>query len=440
MPRTASALRLLLLSGSFGAFCSSAVGCSHEVESPDISANAPPGAVSPDLVCNAKTVSAPFTTVTLRGSGMTPMPSKTLEDKRVLLLPKVELTMVTPLAGAAPLPAPLAIQDDAENPSGARRVKWTSETEMSFDVFEEDKLPTGVMTITVTNPDGKKAANIEKTLAIVPKPVLAELKPPSICDDQADQTVVISGSNFLAFDGRAPSVKVGDKTYTPTFEDKDCVAVEGNFAEKNVRLCSVATIKIPKGDFVVTASTRVPVVMTNPAPADCQSSETIELTINPPPTVDNVVPGTVCEGGSQLTISGSNFQPGATVTMICPAASIDASAVTVSSDGKQISATFGGGASPGDACDVVVKNPDGCVDKGTHKKVTVVTGPIVFYADPPIVYNGVSMAVTVFATSITRPLPSDGAITIRPSGGGAETKLTPRDVPGYVNRVQITIP
>jgi len=442
MPRSASALRLLFLTGSFGAFCTSAAGCSHEIESPDISSKAPPGAVEPDLACNAKPASRSFSTVIIHGTGMTPMPSKTLEDKRELILPKIEMTMVAPLPASAPMVAtPVVIQDNPGDEKAPRRVKWTSESEMSFDIFEEDKLPTGVMTLKVTNPDGSKSTTIEKSLAIVPKPVLAELQPAAICDDQENQIVAIVGTNFLTFDGKTPSVMVGTKPYTATFDPKDCQAVEGNFVEKDIKLCTKVSIEIKKGDFPVTEKTKVPVVVTNPAPADCATSETIELTINPPPTVTSVAPKSVCEGGSQLTINGKNFQSGATVTMKCAASAVDASAVTVNADGTQISATFGGGATPGEECEIIVKNPDKCEDRPLpHQKVTVVTGPIVFYADPPIVYNGVNMAVTVFATSITRPLPATNAVTIRPSGGGTETSLVPRDVPGYVNRVQITIP
>jgi hypothetical protein len=180
MPRSVTALRLLFLTGTFGAFCTSSAGCSHTIESPDISSQAPPGAVDPDLACTAKPVSRPFTTVTIHGSNMTPMPSKTLESTRELILPKIELVMETPLGGATPLAAPLAIQDNPGDPNAPRRVKWTSESEMSFDIFEEDKLPTGVMTIKVTAPDGSKSTSIARSLAIVPKPTIAELKPAAI--------------------------------------------------------------------------------------------------------------------------------------------------------------------------------------------------------------------------------------------------------------------
>lgn len=439
------ALRLALFTAITATLAMSAAGCSHEIESPGISSNPPPGAVDPDLACNEKTVSSPFTTVTIKGQNMTPMPSKTLEDKRQLILPKIQLKMETPLAGAAPLAEPITIADDPANPT-ASRVKWTSESQMSFDIFGEadmagrppaDKLPTGVMTIIVTNPDGKKATNIQRTLAIVPRPTISEIKPGAICDDQSEQTVVITGTNFLFHGDKAPTVMVGDKPW-PAVDPTGCETVEGNFVETNVRLCSGISIKIPAGTYKVTTKTELEVSVTNPAPADCKTSETIKITINPPPRVDAVVPSSVCEGGSQVTVTGDFFQTGAKVTLKCPAASVEASKVTVESD-KKLTATFGGGATPGTTCDVVVTNPDMCEDRPLpHKTVTVVTGPIVFYVDPPVVVNGVNMQATVFATSITKPLPAD-AVTLT-DAAGAETKLPGKDVTGYPNRVQVTIP
>ncbi|MBI2390900.1 MAG: hypothetical protein HYV09_15015 [Deltaproteobacteria bacterium] len=442
------ALRLALFTAITAALAVSAAGCSHEIESPGISSNPPPGAVDPDLACNEKTVSSPFTTVNIKGQNMTPMPSKTLEDKRQLILPRIQLKMETPLAGAAPLAEPITIADDPANPT-ASRVKWTSESQMSFDIFGEadmagkpvtEKLPTGVMTIIVTNPDGKKATSINRTLAIVPRPTISEIKPAAICDDQSEQIVVITGQNFL-FHGaagaeKAPTVMVGDKPW-PAVDPTGCETVEGNFVETNVRLCSGLSIKIPAGTYKVTTKTELDVVVTNPAPADCKTSETIKLTINPPPRVDAVVPASVCEGGSQITVTGDFFQAGAKVTLKCPASSVDASKVAVESATK-LTATFGGGATPGEKCDVIVTNPDSCEDRPLpHKTVTVVTGPIVFYVDPPVVVNGVNMQATIFATSITKPLLA-GAVTIT-DAAGAETKLDPKEVTGYPNRVQVTI-
>src|SRR6185369_14434613 len=136
-----------------------------------------------------------------------------------------------------------------------------------------------------------------------PPPVVGEVKPPAICDDQSDQVVTITGTNFLVYDGQAPTVIVGtppnQKTYVGTVDPKSCTKLEGNFSEMNVMLCTSMTFTIKQGDFQVTEPTKVTVVVQNPPPADCQSSAEITLTISPPPQVDSVIPATVCEGGSQ---------------------------------------------------------------------------------------------------------------------------------------------
>lgn len=425
-----STLRLALVVAVMGAF---SPGCSDEKESPAIASER----VEPDLACNATPASRPFSTVTIHGSNMTPMPSKTLESKRELVLPKVELTMVTPIPATGTAAPPRTIVDDPANPAGSR-VKWTSETEMAFEIHEADALPTGVMAIKVTNPDEKAATTIDGNLAIVPKPTISELKPPAICDDQSEQTVVVNGSNFLFFDDKAPTVKVGDKSYSATADAAACQFVAGKFRERDVKLCSTVSIKIPKGDFIVTMPTKVAVTLINPAPADCQSSETIELTINPPPKVTAVVPSTVCEGGSQLTVSGEGFSPGAKVLIDCSGKRIESSSATVTPDGKQVSATFGPGATPGEKCDVIVVNPDGCEDRPLpHQTVTVTAGPIIFYADPPVVYNGVNTQVTLFATTIT----GDPEVTITPAGAMTPvTTLADTAVSGRPNRRQALVP
>ena len=415
------------------------VGCSHEIQSPT-----PKGSTAaPDLVCTDKPVSKPFSSVVINGVGMTPMPSKTLEDKRELILPKISLEVAQPL-GATKASDTFVIADDPAHPE-LSRVHWSTELLMSFDIRPEDKIPTGVMTIHVTNPDGRSTTTIEKGLAVLPAPVISEVKPPAICDDQADQQIVITGTSFLVFDDKVPSVTVGDPpmqhTYVPTVDAANCTALAGNFTEKNVALCTSLTITIAKGDFVVTETTKVHVVVTNPAPADCASSEAIELTIEPPPVVNSVVPATVCEGGSQLTINGSGFQQGATVALDCAGAMVISTAVNVAKDGKTIGATFGPGAVPGTMCDVVVTNPDGCQDRPLpHKQVNVTTGPILFFVDPPVVYNGINTRITLFATTIQAPLPAD-AVTITPTGMTMPvTKLEITPVANHPNRLQAIVP
>ncbi len=417
--------------------------CRHDLDSP-----APALAnVGPDLVCNGASVSTADgrTTVTLHGDRFTPMPSRTLDEPVRLLLPRVTLTPAGALPGAAPPPGPIEIVDDPAAPA-ASRVRWTSPTEMSFDVVPADALAAGVFDVAVTNPDGTSAASLAGRLAILPPPIVTMVAPAAICDDQDDQVVVITGANFLAYAGATPTVTIGSGAGAHTYEARvaasDCQALVGAFDEADVALCTALTITVPDGDFVVTASTDLPVVVTNPPPADCASSSSpVTITLDPPPRVDSVIPATVCEGGSTLTVNGAGFKPGAAVELRCPGVTVAAAAVTVVADGAQLTATFGGGAAPGTTCQVVVTNPDGCEDRPLpHKSITVVSGPVVFFVDPEVVYNRINTRINVYATTIAQPL-SANAVTIVPTGQAAPvTQLAFNPVVGHPNRLQAIVP
>ena len=425
------------------ALCALIAACAHDIESPrpDVAA------ATPDLVCNGASVSTADgrSTVTLHGDRFTPMPSRTLDEPTRLLLPRITLTPAAAVPGGTLAPAPIEIVDDPAAPD-ASRVRWISAQEMSFDVLPADGLATGVFDVTVTNPDGTSAATSSRKLAILPPPIVTMIIPPAICDDQDDQDVAITGANFLVYDGQAPSVTIGlgagAHTYPARAAAADCAAVDGTFTEAGVTLCTMITITVPQGDFDVAAVTTLAVVVTNPAPADCASSSTpVTITLNPPPRVDSVLPTTVCQGGSTLTVNGANFQAGAMVSLMCPAATVVAGAVTVIPDGTQLTATFGGGANPGTTCQLIVQNPDGCEDRPLpHHDVSVVSGPVVFLVDPEVVYNGINTRINVYATTITQPLAAN-AVTIVPTGQAAPvTVLTFNAVAGHPNRLQAIVP
>ena len=412
--------------------------CKHDLTSP-----APTlASVAPDLVCNGAAVSQPqgTTSVALAGSDFTPMPSHTLKDPRQLILPSVTLGRVAALPGGTMPAAPITIADDPANPS-ASRVHWTDESAMAFDVAPSDMLAPGVFDVTVTNPDHSHATTLSQHLGIIPPPIVTQATPMAICNDQSAQPISITGSNFLVYDGAAPKVTLdtpaGPKTYTATFAPSDCAPIPGTFAETNAELCTTISITVPQGDIAVMANTPVSLIVTNPPPADCASSTGIQVTIDAPPTVTSVAPSTVCEGGAQLTITGTNFLPGEMVELQCPGGvDLDAANVMVNADGTQISATFGPGAPAGQTCDVIVTNPDSCQDRPLpHKTVSVVTGPIAFDVDPDVVYNGINTTITIYATTLTQPIQS-----VELSMGGTVTSLTFSPVAGHPNRLQAVVP
>src|SRR5262249_26366439 len=157
---------------------------------------------------------------------------------------------------------------------------------------------------------------------------------------------------------------------------------------------------IPQGTFMAGTYS---VTVTNPPPADCFSQETVMLTVNDPPVVTDVKPGSVCAGGTTLEVDGTGFQMGATVGLVDQKGGgmVGATGTMVNAGGTQITTTTMPGGAVGDTYDVVVTNPDGCTDKVPHKAVAMVPGPIVFYADPEVVYNGVNTRVTLYATLLT---------------------------------------
>lgn len=404
-----------------------ASGCSHKVESPAVAGKS----VSPDLACNAQ-LSSP---IVISGSGFTPMPSKTLAGTKALILPSVTLLGSQDLTGA-PVPGakPVAISG---NPGGefSTNLSWQSESLMTLSVDESLALDPGLYDITVTNPDGEQKAKISQALAIVPPPSITDLVPPALCDDQSDQTLTIEGSGFLQVGDALPTVtiKASDGTvheYAVTAVT-GCAPIPGR--DPAVQTCNTATITIPKGDLPPGDYT---VVLTNPAPAACSSTDGITLTVNPPPTVTSVAPQKVCSGGSVLDVTGTGFQDKAKVTLDCGNGNpVDATSVTVNSD-TSLTATFGPGVNDGDTCQVIVTNPDGCFDTPPHQEVTGTEGPILFYVDPPVVYNGINTVITMYVTSVT----GTPTVTITPGTGctgATDTTLANPKVSG--NQIQAVV-
>ncbi len=409
------------------------VGCAHEVVSPSVAAE---DRVEPDLVCNAQLT----TPVDITGRGFTPLPTQVLEDEAVLLLPSVKLLLTHDLEGqevTGDAEAPVLLSGDPRE-QNADHLTWHSSQHMTARLDEALELDPGIYRLTVTNPDGSASASVGEAVAVVPPPTIGELQPNALCNDQEDQTVVLVGETFLRVGTALPTVQMVSADGS-TFEEfdvealADCSAIPGR--DPAAEQCTSATITIPAqtlepGEYEVT--------ITNPEPANCVSSNSLTLTVNPPPEVDSVVPSTVCSGGSMLELTGRYFQDGASVELRCSDADPIVSQSTEVQDDTAMTATFGPGAAPGVDCEVVVVNPDRCEDRPLpHEVVTGTEGPILFFVDPPVVYSGINTRVTLYLTAV------DGEFTVQiepTDGGAAPTDLVATLVAGHDNRVQATIP
>ncbi len=276
------------------------LGCSHDIESPTVASKA----VQPDLVC----VEQLTTEVILSGDGFTPMPIKTL-DATQLQLPHIALDRKQDLAGTS-ASGKADIPDDPASPAKSL-VHWTSEQRMSFKVTPTLALVPGLYDVIVTNPDAHHAATFAGGLAAVPRPTLAGTAPDVLCDAEEDQTVVLTGSGILQVGATLPTVHVADKNFLAT-KVEGCAPVPGKHTEGDVRSCTSATFVIPKATFQPGV---YDVTLTNPAPANCVSSDKIAITIVPPPTVSTVAPDLVCDaqGEQTMTLTGTGFLTNATL-------------------------------------------------------------------------------------------------------------------------------
>ena len=365
-------------------------GCSHKLDDPKPTL----ASVMPNLVCSDQLTTA----VTVAGTNLTPVPTKTLAGGEVLAVPIVTLTEETDLSGAAMTSSPIAL--NAASDTSNTHVRWESEQQMSFDVTPDLMLQAGVYDVTLANPDGK-TATLAQVLGVVPPPSVTSATPVHVCDAQMDEMVVLTGQNFLVIGTDQPEVDVFDSTgvavLTATGTASNCSDAAAQLMEA-IQECTTLTFTVPKGALPPGSYT---LRVTNPAPAGCQSSETIALTIEPPPVLTDVLPSTICQGGGPLDLKGMNFLPTATASVTDPTAmqTVAATTTMVSADGTDAKATFAfpSGLAAGDKLDVTIDNHDGCTAT-LPAKVTVVSGPLIFYVDPPFVAQGVVTPVTVYTT------------------------------------------
>jgi len=257
-------------------------------------------------------------------------------------------------------------------------------------------------TLSVDNPGPASCHSTETVLlTLVPAPTLAAVEPGVVCTAQGDVLLVITGNGFLVIDGETPTISIDGSTYLSSASE--CEPTPG--PKKTTMRCTRLEVTLPEG-ALQTGEHQVSVM--NPAPAGCVSSNVLTLPVWPPPTVTGVAPHTLCAGGGTLSVTGSGFRPGAKVTL----GSGSASSVTVASD-TELSATFDStGLVVGGPYDLTVTNDDSC-SATLPAAVTVTLGPQIFFADPPVVWNGITTTILLYGSGFTGSIAS---IAIRPTG------------------------
>ncbi|MCC6994985.1 MAG: hypothetical protein IT370_10290, partial [Deltaproteobacteria bacterium] len=281
-----------------------AIGCSKKLESPTPSLTS----VTPNLVCGEQLT----TPVSVSGDNLTPLPTDTLQSRAVLVLPRVSLTQTSNLDGTAATGTPVVIADDPADAS-KQHVHWMSEQQLSFDVTPGVLAP-GVYDVEVANAD-EQSARLTHALAVVPPPTITAVVPMSICTAQADSVVEIQGTGFLQVGTALPTVAIRNTSmdvFTTTMPvPSGCSPIAAELGAQ-IQSCTKLTITIPMGQVQPGSYT---LLVTNPAPAACASTQIVPFVVNPPPTISALVPARLCAGGGTITVQGTGFLQGATTTI-----------------------------------------------------------------------------------------------------------------------------
>jgi hypothetical protein len=154
-------------------------------------------------------------------------------------------------------------------------------------------VPDGAYDVTVTNPDPAGCSSSDTTtvqIAFVPPPVITSLAPASLCGTQGDHTMTINGTGFIQIGTTLPSVRIGTANLAATTAS-GCTPIDGTIT--GAKRCTSLTVTIPQGAIAQGAS---PVTVTNPDPAGCASTQSIDLSLLPGPLAVFVDPGTVWNG------------------------------------------------------------------------------------------------------------------------------------------------
>lgn len=383
------------------------LSCKGEIRSPAATVEG----VSPAVVCAVQKTTA----ITVTGTNLTPLPTRALTDTPALELPQIFLAQRTQYDGTAGSAPELRLYDDP----AMSHVSWQSSTQMGFDVYpgmvlsDYDlgslgaDLPTGLYDVIVQNPDGVRATR-ESALTVVPPPKLVAVTPNPACNEQAESSFTLTGSNFIVLDGQRPTVTFtaadgsGQPVTATTTASASCATVPSPTGVM-VQACTELTVTVPQAALPVTS---YKVAVRNPGSADCVTQEDVRTAIIPAPVVTSATTLAVCSvADTTLQLVGQNFLRINKPSVLTP---------TVNVNGKQFPTTL-------DSCMPIVDAPD--AELCTTVNFTIPSGAIAASGSFPATITNpgqdacsTSMMITIDVVGV--PTITNAAPRIICAGGG----------------------
>ncbi len=294
----------------------------------------------------------------------------------------------------------------------------------------------GEYQVFVVNPAPAPCASNSVKLYLAPAPTLTRLVPPGLCSTGTGAVAVgVEGQGFFRIGGTAsPSVTIGTgglaQTYALAVDPASCTAVSGY--SQAIEACTKGTISVGATDF---AGGTYGVVLANPAPVAAPSTQAVSFVSTAPPTLSGVTPSKLCRSGGSLTLTGTNFTSSMQVNLLS-SPPVTGGPVSLTGTTSATSA-FAGPLTVGGPYDVQVVTAAGSCNATRTGQITVTDGPVVFFMDPSVVFNGITTQATVYASGFAA---SGLTVGIRPNGTTTVTTLTATYNPVKANRINVTLP
>lgn len=254
-------------------------------------------------------------------------------------------------------------------------------------------LEEGTYDVTIQNPETAACTSVADedsiTLRVVGPPVIEAAEPPAFCSESVGtETVTFTGQNFINADGEEFTVTIDGQEVTPDSVG-GCETVQN--AGFDAEICTSFTVTL---DLAGAEIGGIEVAVTNPDVVGCGQTTSEVFEIVGPPTVTSVEPSEICSDRTEtVTLRGTNFGQNATVTIGGETADM---VEYVSSE--EIRVTFTDGL-PAGTYDVTLDNGGGCAATATGAIIVNPT-PITFFVDPRVVFNGISIEVTIFTSGL----------------------------------------
>ncbi|HYL01699.1 MAG TPA: IPT/TIG domain-containing protein [Steroidobacteraceae bacterium] len=178
----------------------------------------------------------------------------------------------------------------------SHQASYVSSSQLTIQLSGADQSTVGSYAVVVTNPAPGGGSSNSVNFMVTgsnPMPVVTGLSPPSATAGAPAETLTIAGSGFVS----ASTVTYNGSAHAATFVD-----------------ATQLTIQLTAADQAMTGSYAV--IVTNPPPGGGVSAS-VDFTVgNPVPAISALSPASATAGtaGQTLTISGSAFLSGSTVT------------------------------------------------------------------------------------------------------------------------------